>query len=609
MDAVRFDAGRPSGSARRAAPGPLLVIVAGALAAAICATRAGADLIVLKNGQRIQARVIARGEKTTQLELPYGRLSIPSRDIASIETERIDAYLADQADALARQGSFARALALYEEAIRIHPESLKLRARSLDVRARQGEWLLSVGRLDEARDAFRHIIEESPGHRAAGEGLAGVEETVRWAREEIVRGREALKRREWAAAIDHIAPVHDRIPAARAEIRRPLAAAHARLGDDHLSASRFGDALVRYETALAIDPDLIAALANRYVLARIRCSVPLLEKGEFESARAQLSDALAILPDAGALKYYLALAYEGLGKPTEAAELYASIAGAEGRPIDASREIDILRRRAEEDLGLLPDVEDARWTARSDGEAVLTSDHFRIHHRNRFAAAEVARAAEAWLRRISALVPPRGPWPKPCDIHLHPDAASYRKAAGLPEWSGGATTIERRLGVCLSHRVHLYLGSKQLIPSVIPHEMGHVVLAWALGYDVSPPLWADEGFAVDREPAYKHAYFQRILQEGMREGRLLSMEDLLASKKYADDPKLFYAQSHAVTRFIIDRKGLPAFIAFLRDLDPTRPEEALRKHYAIDTISELENLWLRRMEWLRRVEAARGAGT
>jgi len=561
-----------------------------------------ADVIVLKNGQRIQARVIARGERTTQLELPYGRISIPSRDIASIEPERTDAYLADQADVLAHQGSFARALDLYEEAIRLRPDSLKLRTRSIEVRARHGAWLLSVGRLDEARIAFRRVIEERPDHEAGRQGLDQVEATRRWAQEEVARGLDAAKRGDWAAAVERLGPVLDRIPSLRDEIRRPLAVAHTRLGDAALSASRFGDALARYETALAIDPDLIAALANRYVFARIRCAIPLLEKGEFERARAQLADALAILPGAGALKYYLALAYEGLGKPTEAAELYASIAGAEGRPIDAAREIDILRRRAEEDLGLRADVEDARWTARSDGEAVLSSAHFRIHHRNRFAAGEVERAAEAWLRRISSFVRPDRSWPKPCDIHLHPDAETYRKAAGQPEWSGGATVVERRLGVCLSHTIHLYQGSKQLIPSVIPHEVGHVVLAWTLGYGVNPPLWAEEGFAVEQEPVYKHAHFDRLLRDGLRQGKLLSMEGLFACKEYGDDPDLFYAQSHSVTRFLLDRRGLSTFIAFLRDLDAGRPAEALRKHYAIDTISEMENAWLRRMERRRGQE-------
>jgi tetratricopeptide (TPR) repeat protein len=164
-------------------------------------------------------------------------------------------------------------------------------------------------------------------------------------------GNEALRRRDFAAALDHLARAEQAAPgrietqvnlalarmnagdlagaeeAARraVAIRDGSALAHLVLGDALLRASRFDEAVAAYEAAVERDPQLARA--------RSGLGLALSRSGRHETAVATLRAALAADPANVAARTALAWSLARLGRRDEAiAELERALALAPGDP-------------------------------------------------------------------------------------------------------------------------------------------------------------------------------------------------------------------------------------------------------------------------------------
>jgi hypothetical protein len=225
---------------------------------------------------------------------------------------------------------------------------------------------------------------------------------------------------------------------------------------------------------------------------------------------------------------------------------------------------------------------------------VLATASFRILHADPALADRVARVAEAardeqcrrWLGESA-----RGAWSPKCDIYIYPNKALFSRMTGQPEDSPGFSTMGLNGGRIVARRVNLRADHPNLLASVLPHEVTHVVLA-DLFPDQPIPRWADEGMAVLAEPVSEQGLRAADLADPLAAGRLFRVQDLMAMD-YPDGKYwgLYYAQSVSVTRYLVELDSPARFIQFLQASQDGGVEVQLRKHYQIDGFADLQRRW------------------
>lgn len=164
--------------------------------------------------------------------------------------------------------------------------------------------------------------------------------------------------------------------------------------------------------------------------------------------------------------------------------------------------------------------------------------------------------------------------------------------------AGGATTFTfggggGRSGV-LSQSMHIYGEQKQLLDSVLPHEVTHTVLAYHFGQAV--PRWADEGGSVlseNENECFSHDIRCRELLNG---GRGIPLRVLFTLKEYPRDMIVVYAQGYSICDYLINQHGGRAkFLKFVRTgmkNDNRNWEAAVRDVYNFKSVDDLQETWI-----------------
>lgn len=191
-------------------------------------------------------------------------------------------------------------------------------------------------------------------------------------------------------------------------------------------------------------------------------------------------------------------------------------------------------------------------------------------------------------------------WNKPCPLVVEI----------TPRRTGGATTFtfSTRGGVS-SQEMRIFGETKQLLESVLPHEVTHTVLAYHFGSPV--PRWADEGGSVLSENDKERLEHDIKCREFLNAGRGIPLRHLFPMKQYPNDTIVLYAQGFSVTNYLIDQggggvKGRQKFLQFLEtgmQRDGRNWESAVSKHYNVASVDELQEKWI---DSLRTPPVARG---
>jgi hypothetical protein len=128
---------------------------------------------------------------------------------------------------------------------------------------------------------------------------------------------------------------------------------------------------------------------------------------------------------------------------------------------------------------------------------------------------------------------------------------------------------------------------------VLPHEVTHTILADYFGAPV--PRWADEGGAILAEDEQEQQRYARLAREMADQGRIIPLPRLLALREYPDDVMALYVSGHALTRFLVERKDRPTFLAFVKQGMAGDWTTAAGEHYGVRDLGELERLWVETM--------------
>lgn len=169
--------------------------------------------------------------------------------------------------------------------------------------------------------------------------------------------------------------------------------------------------------------------------------------------------------------------------------------------------------------------------------------------------------------------------------------------------AGGATTFTfgtvNDKPVVTSLRMEIRGNAKQLLHSVLPHEVTHTVLAHYFGKPV--PRWADEGGSVLSENDEERFNHDVRCRELLNAGRGIRLRVLFRMTEYPRDMIVLYAQGYSVSQYLVKqggdgREGRQKLLQFLGlGMQGNTAESwnaAASKMYGHDTIDALEEAWL-----------------
>lgn len=227
------------------------------------------------------------------------------------------------------------------------------------------------------------------------------------------------------------------------------------------------------------------------------------------------------------------------------------------------------------------------------GWSIAETKSFRIFHRDRALAEEVARLSEearVFSHRKWFPDEPMEVWQPKCDVFLYPTGAEYSRATGVGPQSPGHSKVQNEGGRILSRCVELRVDDSSMKDAVLPHEITHVVMAGRFGVH-SLPRWADEGLAVLTEPRGKQdAHLANLAQKQDARSRFTCAQ-LMTMQEYPPGSQMrdFYAQSVGVCRYLVEKGGSAKLIAFIRlALQSNNYELALQQTYGMQSFRDLE---------------------
>jgi tetratricopeptide (TPR) repeat protein len=576
--------------------GPWLVAIA---ASASLSPPLGADVITLLNGNQIHGEIIRRGERSVTVKFPGGVIEIQERDIASIEGESRAAYLLAEGEKHLRRQDFDGAIRYFESALEEKPDSAGAQERLLKARQLRADDLSRRGLIEEARDAYQGLLRSRPGDEAARLRVEELSAEIRAAAEEEALGKEEIESGRIEAGYARLKKLYDRYLGRRESITPALARALVALGNHEIQRRQFKSAEAYYLEALALDPDLVPEVEPGYVYVKSQELRQPFQQGEHAVLLKESDKALEVVPASPVLQYLRGHALEGLGRPKEAAEVYRRIVGEKASPGDV-KNLDVLKRLAENVL-LSLDSKQPAAEPRNNVEVlpgrwrVIETEHFTVHHRNHAVGSEVARVAEATYQRLHTLLGLKTHWYRRCEIYIFPRKAEFDAISGRHAWMGGRHRIVSSGGALAEHRIDTYQTQPRLAQTVIPHEIGHAMLAHRLLYRGSLPLWLNEGFAIWVEPEFVHQYYGRLVRHAVESGSALSVNDVVRAAEYPveDRVKLFYAQSYSIAKALIDAGGLEKFLSFAAELALSNESlgALLKRHYNLNGIPGLDGFW------------------
>lgn len=231
------------------------------------------------------------------------------------------------------------------------------------------------------------------------------------------------------------------------------------------------------------------------------------------------------------------------------------------------------------------------------GTLTAAEANFAVHGGTQEQAVAIARHAEEIRQRAFAELlgverPTR--WRVPCEIHVHATPAAFAAAVGGPPATArGATSIEFTGAEVSLRRIDVMGEASGAIPDALAHELVHVVLAdhFTSG---PPPRWADEGLAVLFDPAATQRAHDTDFRTAARRGMAWSAAELMRLEEYpheAGRQRVFYGQSAALVRWLLERRDTATFIRFLDDCVSDGDRAALARHYGLESFAQLEQSW------------------
>jgi hypothetical protein len=138
-------------------------------------------------------------------------------------------------------------------------------------------------------------------------------------------------------------------------------------------------------------------------------------------------------------------------------------------------------------------------------------------------------------------------WPERCPIRVR---IGENGAGGATTFSFGS---EGGRGVVVSQSMEIHGPVRQLLNSVLPHEITHTVFAFHFGRPV--PRWADEGGSVLSENDEERTSHDIRCREILNQGKAFRLGVLFRMTEYPRDMIVLYAEGYSIAAYLVERGG------------------------------------------------------
>lgn len=187
---------------------------------------------------------------------------------------------------------------------------------------------------------------------------------------------------------------------------------------------------------------------------------------------------------------------------------------------------------------------------------------------------------------------------RPVLAFVYPDRALFREAVDLPPQSTIVGLATFPSGV-----IHIDgTGLLSSIRKVVPHEVGHVMIARAVGPALSElPIWINEGIA-EYVAGERAAQVDPVALRAIGRGAALKLADLDPTfRARSQQSGLAYAQSASLVHFLVEERGEAVIAALLMAFRQVQDFDAALSQAAGLRLGELESEWRasvsRRWRW------------
>ncbi len=183
-------------------------------------------------------------------------------------------------------------------------------------------------------------------------------------------------------------------------------------------------------------------------------------------------------------------------------------------------------------------------------------------------------------------------WEPRCKIRVHQTRTSYLQKVGV---NGGQTSgcslIQMDSGKIVCREIDLLLNQQGELPA-LPHELTHIVLADKF-CGRQPPHWIDEGIAMLADTIAKQNLHGRDCHDAIMSGKAMSVHQIATLESFSSPAQMpaFYGQSLSLVRMLAERASPERIVEFANDSIDRGFDAALKRHYSIDGLVELEKAW------------------
>ena len=561
-----------------------------------------ADVIVLKNGNRLEGNIVRESDNEVVIEVAFGKLSLAKREIAKIYRQSSTENIVAQGERLLALGAVEHGLAYFEKMVAQYPQDNSLRQATARAYLFAATRYLKNTQIAQARYAAE--MAEKYGDQANTVAIwQQVAKYENWACSRRLEADRLFKAREYRKALSIYLSVLEVMPQTESEILPQLSQAAVAEGDRTYQLRQFDQALEHYNLALKINPDLFFYLEERWLSATINIiQEQYFAKEQWDEADGALQTLLKASPTCLPALFLSGVVCEQRNQKYAAFEFYQRVLRQNQTWSGDLKELQDVREQAQKTAGSvlvdrvfekLPDDDESasgNWTT-------LATEHFQIFHQNDALANRVGESLEQfWQRILKELAPPdfNGTWPKRCEVYIYPSKKEYAAKTGTKSWAEGVTHIRFQQGRLQQQTIHIYQGAPLLLVSILPHELTHAMTPWFMNYQRDVPLWLGEGIAMLSEPAFHQNHRLRLITAQSRSNRLLPLATLVKLAAYPQDKdqaELFYAQSYSLVDFLVQTYGIDKLWRFGHQFSTTSVATAFQNVYGLASIDELEREW------------------
>jgi hypothetical protein len=206
-------------------------------------------------------------------------------------------------------------------------------------------------------------------------------------------------------------------------------------------------------------------------------------------------------------------------------------------------------------------------------------------------------------------------WPRRCPLNVR---VTENGAGGVTSFTFSGDGAN---GQVASQQMDIHGPVRQLLNSVLPHEVTHTVFAYHFGRPV--PRWADEGGSVLSENDEERTSHDIRCRELLNQGKAFCLRVLFRMVDYPRDMIVLYAEGYSVCAYLVERGGggtegrrrLLQFLAL--GMQNSTPQShgtaeswnnAAQRVYGAETADALEGQWIEALKNPGARIAARNTG-